>query len=366
MAKPPQRVEIHRTDLHQRIWSKPLPDVAEDLNVSEDTLKRICGLLEVPLPKRGHWLRSNTPKTRALRPRGKSEAQSLWLVEKRGRLAIEQGAGGGAKGSATASGGIAQPHKLVARAREMYAYPTLSASGLMKPTSNSVPSLRVSERQRDRALLIADGLLKELERQGLEVVWRGSLRIATPDGEVRAALREEVEEVERPPTPEEEARDKGRLFWEPPRYTFQRPTGVIQIAITSYEYGLDTATVWRDEPGRPLESRVVEVAEGLRSFSIARAELARRREERRRALAAEEARRAEERARQARETAKLDRLTAEVAAWEKATKVRAYADAAEAAARARGEFGSDHGEWIDWIRRYADSIDPVVCRTPTS
>ena len=48
-------VTFTREQLYQRVWSKPLSLVAEELGVSGNALAKICSRLLVPYPPRGYW-----------------------------------------------------------------------------------------------------------------------------------------------------------------------------------------------------------------------------------------------------------------------------------------------------------------------
>jgi hypothetical protein len=46
---------ISREELHELVWSEPMTKVAERFEVSGSYMARICTLLNVPRPERGHW-----------------------------------------------------------------------------------------------------------------------------------------------------------------------------------------------------------------------------------------------------------------------------------------------------------------------
>lgn len=60
--------ELSRDDLFERVWKKPLDDVAEDLGVSRNVLRSRCLKMEVPIPPRGHWSKVASGK-RVKRPK---------------------------------------------------------------------------------------------------------------------------------------------------------------------------------------------------------------------------------------------------------------------------------------------------------
>jgi AcrR family transcriptional regulator len=58
---------ITRRALYERVWSKPMTAVAEDLKLSRNGLAKICDRLLIPYPGRGYWKRTR-PGAREARP----------------------------------------------------------------------------------------------------------------------------------------------------------------------------------------------------------------------------------------------------------------------------------------------------------
>ena len=60
-----------REVLYQKVWEKPVSEVAKEYHISDAALRKRCSKLEVPLPERGYWarLRSGKKVTRMKLPK---------------------------------------------------------------------------------------------------------------------------------------------------------------------------------------------------------------------------------------------------------------------------------------------------------
>jgi hypothetical protein len=142
-----------------------------------DTLKRVCGLLEVPLPKSGHWRRVKRPRTKSLPRRTKGEDESIWIQLKRDQWVIEPSASLSTAATCGKAVKRDEPHPLV----KQTIYPTLAVRGLMRARSNSAPILPVSFELKAQALAILDMLFKRLEREDYGLSWRGAIQVEIED-----------------------------------------------------------------------------------------------------------------------------------------------------------------------------------------
>jgi integrase len=46
---------IPREELYEKVWSKPVSEVAKEYEISDNALRKRCIQLDVPIPKRGYW-----------------------------------------------------------------------------------------------------------------------------------------------------------------------------------------------------------------------------------------------------------------------------------------------------------------------
>lgn len=48
-----------KEELEKMIWSKPMTEIAKELNISDVMVSKICKKLGIEKPKRGHWLKKS-------------------------------------------------------------------------------------------------------------------------------------------------------------------------------------------------------------------------------------------------------------------------------------------------------------------
>lgn len=349
---------LTREHLYDIVWSSPLPQAADGLGITIELLRRISGLLEVPLPKAGHWRRAKTPRRRSLPRLPKSALTQVTLRKQGGRTVVDSASVPGGqklKGKPNLPSGA---HPLVERAAKFYAYPALGPHGRMKPSSNSAPNLRVTEVLKERALTLAERLLRALEQLGCDLQWRGNIEVQTPHGTVKVSLQEEVISVEREPTPVE----RQRIWWGDQKFYVEKVSGRLLVQIESYLYNLSEVRSWRDDKGRLLERRTDEIASGIVAYSKAMVdELARQAILKRQREEEWDRRKRDEEARQL-EKRRVDRLNESLSAWKRADEIRRFADEFARVQRERHgaiDPGSAEDEWLEWMRHYASRIDPL-------
>jgi len=391
-------IVYERTRLYDEIWAEPMRKVAKRYGVSDVALAKTCRRLAVPVPERGYWAKLKAGKAtqrpplpplgadarervvvRRPRPRAPKPAP-LWLVrlDEASPIAIAQ--------PIVVSETLENPHRLVALSAR-YLEKTQPENGLLSARRRSCLDIRVSPSSLDRALRIADALLKALEAAGLpvEVVPLETEHAPRPsyygDREPKAEPPPRITGVhcgdewiafclsERIPRSVDEgppARSPGSPRLEPRIYSYE-PTGQLTLTLTSVE-GLGVQTTWKDTKKQPLEQRLEEFVAYLSSVALA-FRLKREDDERHRVAAVEaehrryeeQLRRWEEEERRRKEEERGKRLEAEVARWRRAEDIRAYVEVAsrlldgkpdsEEVRRRRAE--------LAWLLEHAERIDPL-------
>lgn len=221
----------------------------------------------------------------------------------------------------------------------------------------------------DRALGLVDALLKALIKQGVDVeidVDHGVtlLRWIETGTTLEFSLTEYIRRTRHEITPAEERARK--RYWERsrwdnavsfpsiPMYDYT-PTGVLIIHV-----GRWPSRTWKDTPRTQLEKRLGDVTGGI--VALVQDTHTKALEEERRK---EAHRRAVERfefltKRRADEVERFKRLEVSATDWERASRLRVFADAVEAEARLCGELSPEQREWLAWARAKADWLDPLI------
>jgi hypothetical protein len=61
-------VRLTRKERYDLVWLKPLSKLAEEFDVSDVGLAKMCTRMSIPRPPQGHWLRLKLGKGRGVRP----------------------------------------------------------------------------------------------------------------------------------------------------------------------------------------------------------------------------------------------------------------------------------------------------------
>ena len=246
---------------------------------------------------------------------------------------------------------------------------------LRKP-SDVVTSLRnradfrIRQTEKTRALRLIEALVSESRRRGYRTEatrtprtdrWgytdtekdHGHVLIALNGHEYRLTMAQEQDRVKHVPTKAEESRG-----WSP-RYD-QVVSERLRLTIEGNARAF-RSSVWSDKPSCPLEDSLAEIVQEM-ELRAERAEQQRLDEIRRH----EERQRQWENARQAavgklNEAHRATELRKQVEHWELVQRITSYLEALEKHLSAHPELRPSAEEWIEWIRGYAERINPLWC-----
>ncbi len=373
---------VDRESLYNEVWTDPVTVVAPRYGLSDVGLAKICRTLAIPLPSRGYWAKVRAGRTmnRVPLPDLKHEHLSRTGLVK---LPPEQAEIRETTRKASArlrkelnveplpERASSSLHPLVraasVRLRRRDGWPE---NTLLRSAPKEVLNLSVTKVSLGRTLGIVDALIKLLATQGFE------FEVNPDQGEtlikwletgttMTFSLAEHVKRLPHVTTPAEERAQKrywGRSRWDSsveyptiPRYDFT-PTGVLTIEVGRWP----SRSSWKDTPRTRLEERLGEVVAGI--LDLARQTHQKQREEARR-------REAHQRAVDHYEfltnqlTVEVERfklLESQAINWERAARLRDYANAVEKQAAATGGPSAEQVDWLSWARAKADWLDPLV------
>lgn len=314
---------FHRSDLYERVWSKPMSQLATEYGLSDVGLAKICRRMGIPLPGVGYWakVQAGHRMRRTRLPRLKAdELDEVRSVRPVPIPADEAVAEADPQIAAEADpdhriqvrAEPAELHPLVERTQHGLQHGTTTARGLLQPKRQGCLDVQVSAGLVPRAIAILDAFCKAVEERGWSVVAErpevdDSVHARHEEHRLRAyhtacVVREEricfvLEELcdNRPETVTEMNRrlqGEKRYGWERPAVLYT-PTGRLRFRIELdkwKEWGQIRRT-WSDGKRHQLDEQLNDVC-----ISLVRIAEAMKRQ-RRDAVAAEEQRREEERQR---------------------------------------------------------------------
>ncbi|SOY40015.1 conserved hypothetical protein [Cupriavidus taiwanensis] len=240
---------------------------------------------------------------------------------------------------------------------------------LLRSAPKEVLNLSVTKASLGRSLGIVDVLIRTLATQGFEFEVNPNqgvtlIRWLENGTTMTFSLVEHVRRLPHVITPAEERAQKrylGRSRWDSsveyptiPRYDFTA-TEVLAIEVGSWP-----SRSWKDTPRTRLEQRLSVVVAGIVDLAqqthAKQLEDARRQEAHQRAVAHYEFLTK----RHTDEVERFKQLESQATNWERAARLRQYANAVEEGAAAAGCPSAEQVDWLSWARAKADWLDPLI------
>jgi len=366
----------NREELYAKVWTQPASKVALKYGISAVMLGKVCRKLQIPVPGRGYWAKKEFGKPVKCIPL--PEAKELPVAKRfkdiqSSNVSTEQR-------TSPASEPTDEYHKLIVEMESRtipiddnvkqhklvpVAEKTLSRSkpdnrGVLERSWDQQPCLdiRVTKNHLNRALIIADALVKALEAAKFPVSVQAGRHSTTAlifGHAVPLAITERIRETGR--------RKVTEYSWTRTLIEYEA-TGMLEFRAGDYTSGRKL----RDGKRRTLEgmiSRCIGLLMREARDRIHEAEQARLNE-------IEDQKRARERAELAQEIAEEDRKIKEfegwVESWQRARQMREFtAELEKAWTEANHDLSLDapKGKRILWMREQADRIDPMRPSPPS-
>ena len=361
---------ITREELYEVVWSESLMHAAERYGVTDVAVAKWCRKLDVPKPGRGYWqkVKAGRPPKKPPLPKAAKD-QVTWVHRPRVQemaltapsgLPIRPPGSDQLPETITVGDELEDPHLLVLKTQSALSRGRKDEYGFRQPRRGSKSlSIEVTDEQVDRALRIADALIKTLEGADHEVGFGSRVTI---DGQVVSfSLVEKLARTERQPTAKERRKETWWSHRRPMKYYRYSGSGKLSLVVDNPSRLLSRRRI-SDTKSKPLETRLIDFIEKLLWDAAHRKRERLEAEERERRRAEEELRRREAEERRYRELQRRAYLEMMVERWSRAAAIRRFADAAESAfAGMDGERPTaDDSASLEWARWYADELDPLT------
>lgn len=341
---------INRAQLFEQVWSKPMIKLAQEYGLSDNGLRKICRKFEIPIPEGGYWqkLQYGKPVKKQSLPILDGEDKIEIRESKKIVLPLEFETQLNLKDKINVSDRLVNPHRLITlakedkkeNARENYSH---KRRGI---------TVRVTNKNFDRALRIMDTLIKALEQRGCEVSPNDD-NYSFPIGIHVCGEKVDIDLYE-----------TERKIHKEKRNTFDSDyelisTGKLILRIDHY-WGMRTQ--WRDGDVQKIEDLLDGFIEGIFHVAAKEKELRVEREkevkeQKERSRLLEELRALKEA-----ETKRVNALFEDASGWQKSKIIRAFIEAKkEAYNQQHGaiESGCEFEKWLVWANNQADRVDPL-------
>ncbi len=357
-----EHIIFDRETLYAEVWKEPVSTVAKRYRVSDVALRKICKKLGVPVPPLGYWAKvaaGKTPPTAKLPANHKGPTRHMRQVREEAEeperdrriAALLEANPVPSIPKPTLKTAVAETHFAVRRTAKALRKRDHNGRGLLHADAEDAFTMSVSARNKDRALLILDAIIAAALSIGGRV--EPSMKTKRPvlrlrDESIELAVQEPTRRSERELTKLElKQQQNGKLHWIPDKYVFI-PTGKIRLEIRAE--GAYSPLLTLADGSAPIEARLEIILPALVSKA---AELTIDRQMRNEERERERIERDERETIIAGRNSELERLAQverKITRWDRAAKLRLYADALPSAAAAEAA----------WIRNAADWLDPLV------
>lgn len=379
-------IKYEREKLYEEVWAEPVVAVAKRYGISDVGLRKICKRLGVPLPPLGHWAKVQAGKkvTRPSLPRHKGETsyssnhyvddspqtppapepeavtqQKAYESLPEHRIVVRDNLDGA--------------HRFVKATEKGFRKPQTGGNGVIVwPRGKCVLDIAVSAEHQTRSLLLMDTLLTAMQARGFKV-YAQPLE-GHPDSEFKHVyldvlgerlglrLTEKTRREDRPLTDDEKAKQRRDKLFRPINPWIYFPTGLFSLVILD-EHRRDRTKISDRKNGTRLEEQLNEIVVLIVSEAA--------KQKRQRQVALENKIKAEQEMRERWERQRiregqlrlLDKLEQQATKWERAERLRAYANAMEKMAIEHGhdlEADTTISERLKWTRHKADWLDPMI------
>lgn len=384
-------ITYDRNQLYAEVWAEPMQTVAERYGVSDVALAKTCRKLNIPLPGRGHWAKiaagqkiERTP----LQPLKAGQTGKLYSQFRRrtdkfdkygedARSLIERE--NDPEFAVTVADTLTSPHRLIrqsAKILRMKKEATREQRLAEKPCLDILATGDALE----RALWIADAIIKGAERRGFQVEISESVRLRVRDdsnllkivtrpgrstidilgSQIGFSIVEGSDRIELEPDPRH-LKTYGTEAWDF-RYaaTHKRvPNGRLSLKLESF-YTYDGRHNWTDGKKQRVEDCLQKFF--IAAIHIAESQRLKREEDAARRKAEYEAqlRREEEERRAELQAQLVYDLRSRIDDVQSAEQVREFVERViSSPLNSEKDFSDESqlGQWVAWAKRYADKLE---------
>lgn len=346
-------IDITLQQLHKMVWTEPLSTLAKKYALSDNGFRKLCKKNNIPLPKNGYWqklkynkvvkiekltntsIEKNSIKL-VLRSEGSTISYDQPLLTIRTKEIQNDN-----KAPLNVPQTILKPHHLSIETKRHWADFKINKYNYDK--SISYISIRVTNENRKRALILMDTFIKLLEYRGHKVIiQRGDTVAVLNDVEVKLDLREASRRIPKPGSyPTFELEDTGEFILKTGKYSIDKE--------------------WRDGKNK-IETILAKIVAWM---EIETEKWAEWREKNRIAqLQREEENKKQEELAILKqiEINKFNRLLDDAQKYTKAKEIRTYIQAVEEKAKTENTMNEELQNWLHWANSKADGYDPLISK----
>lgn len=346
---------LTRQELYDLVWKEPMTAVAIRLNIPYSNLRKICSVMNIPIPLNGHWskLKFGKPVEVIQLPQDYTGQNEINLTPGEDLITdtnpvklYKKSAVDLIKEDKTlplkVPNKLTNPDKLVEDAHKRlieYKYKKYNDYGMVRSEKGGL-QMRVARNNIGRALLFMDTLIKLLKARGHTVINKYDHTCAVIDGEdYEIKLMEKSKKGD--PDPK----------WGSPTY---QSSGIFYFTIEGY-YG----RTWTDGTV-PIEEKLAEILAKLEAMAKQRKEDRRHQEDYQRVQDEKERIIRESHERIEKEKSDFKNLYIQAKRWQRAKFMRDYIKAVEEDVNLKNGNSNELQNWLKWANEKVDWYDPLI------
>lgn len=359
-----KETRIERNQLYELVWSKPMTEVAEQFEVSDKSIAKICDKLNVPYPEVGYWRKievGEKPSKRLL-PDVPPNFQTYQFISKQipdYELVFSEEAQRMIDLEKNPANKIVVPrnrgmlHFLIKRTEMSLKLMHTRSNILTSREAEGIFKVSVSKAELSRALRILNTLVKELEkRKFLVYIDKGMLKIKIFGQEIGFSLTEKLKRIKVTPK-------QGSYFGD---YD-HRPTGILMLSIEDLYTEHKMRKNFEDNLSGKVEEKLNEFIVALITISQELVAQSKHRDEQHKIWEAERRKKEELQQRIKKEEQKVAELFNNIELFHKANIIRKYAEVLKQKSLDTSlteEERNQQEDYIRWALEQADRLDPLV------
>ncbi|MEQ8939118.1 MAG: hypothetical protein RLT30_10520 [Gammaproteobacteria bacterium] len=360
---------LTRKELFDLVWEKPVQKLAQEFQISDVGLKKICTRNNIPVPPRGYWAKKEYGKTLPKKPTLSSK--DSWDQKIQINPNVRFGETKTTRKSIlsnteeieiTVSEELKEPHPLVEKTRKALEKSKKDELIISPRADSRILDIQICRNSVDRALRIMDALLKYFEKKGIDIQILTKPRIMSvmiENEEIKFQLKEKPDSTPHIATNYEITKAKNDFWFRIPEYDYS-PSGKLTLSITNASYLGGIQQNWSDGKIQKLENCLGRFYLGL--IEASRAIKEKRLEREKREKEWEEKQRIYEEQRRLAEIEEYRRkkLMEEINFFKLSINIKQYILHIEKDLSSTPENAYVSVDaWLTWVKNYLGKIDPI-------
>jgi hypothetical protein len=247
------KLTFQRQSLYEEVWSSPKKKLTKKFGITYYHLTKICDELNIPTPPLGYWkkLKHNKKVKKVPLPK---EGPDSYTLKKEDLISSDiHGLLPEKMKPITVKKHLRNPHPIVRATHNQLKEREVDRYKRLEPIREGFLDVSVSQDNLKRALRIMDAIIRELERQKIDIgteynYKRSNLYVSIGKVKLYLRIREKCYRVTNPPD------ESGGYSWKHPKFEYF-PDGKLRLEISTFHSGEPNQLI-QDTKKQTLENQI--------------------------------------------------------------------------------------------------------------